>query len=728
MGKKTKFYKSNQDYIRKIKKTDNYKQKIKNESQRFNEKILNNKSKLIKGEDKKDNFKSKNHKKRLRNNFLKDEKIKNDNQNFKDNLLSSDTDKDTNNKEIKSLRKNKNKKQVFNYLKEEKKNKEIGREYNENKIYDPLSKDLDNDGIVDRYDNDFKNSDYFESTYDVDKIKNNQKTIYKKGNKRKNYKNFYTRNDKKDILKKSCTKDLKEEKILNSLDKTTLKKLSKKEKKFLQKKELKKNNYNTISNSSYIVRDYLSEGSDDNKGVESGEKIADVAYKLSNKLKNKASDKRFNKKSYLNKLENKANVKKSKLEFKKSVKNLKKDKDYKKLSKYKKFKKRKQMKNAIYKNSKTRIRDRVKKSVLEILQSSVKLIKTKSKGFLIFVVCLLFLIMTTFNLVGTTLIGTMNNSASVLATNYLSSEKVLKGIENEFFNREENLRNEIDSVEQNFPGYDEYIVQKDESVGHNVHELLSYITSRYGEVKNVFEVSNALDELFDEMYEIKYTEEIEIRHRNVAKTFINDEGNVTTDIYKEPYEYKKLRVSLNKREMGDVIKDVFKDYPDNMLHYKVLFANKGNMKELFGNKELIVSNGGIGGGAEYKASKEVQKRIVDAAYITPSPGAGWCAMWVSQVYQNAGLEYIGGNANDMYRNFTYTSDRSKLKVGMLVAVESSSSGSEAGRIYGHVGIYIGDGKVMDNIGIIRVTTLDDWISSFCQDHPVGFGFPPSVNK
>src|SRR5699024_11687668 len=34
-------------------------------------------------------------------------------------------------------------------------------------FYDPLAKDLDNDGIPDRYDNDFKDSDYFESTYDV---------------------------------------------------------------------------------------------------------------------------------------------------------------------------------------------------------------------------------------------------------------------------------------------------------------------------------------------------------------------------------------------------------------------------------------------------------------------------------------------------------------------------------------------------------------------------------
>src|SRR5574344_234974 len=32
----------------------------------------------------------------------------------------------------------------------------------------PLAKDLDNDGITDRYDNDLKDSDYFESTYDVE--------------------------------------------------------------------------------------------------------------------------------------------------------------------------------------------------------------------------------------------------------------------------------------------------------------------------------------------------------------------------------------------------------------------------------------------------------------------------------------------------------------------------------------------------------------------------------
>ena len=50
----------------------------------------------------------------------------------------------------------------------------------EGNFYDPLTKDLDNDGIADRYDNDFKDSDYFESTYDVeDNLHIKEETVQK---------------------------------------------------------------------------------------------------------------------------------------------------------------------------------------------------------------------------------------------------------------------------------------------------------------------------------------------------------------------------------------------------------------------------------------------------------------------------------------------------------------------------------------------------------------------
>ena len=152
-------------------------------------------------------------------------------------------------------------------------------------------------------------------------------------------------------------------------------------------------------------------------------------------------------------------------------------------------------------------------------------------------------------------------------------------------------------------------------------------------------------------------------------------------------------------------------------------------KAVDGNGEMDFVNGKYKRNNKvYSASEEVQKRIVEAAHNTSSPGPNLCARWVSTVYRNAGLGYIGGNANDMYRKHTFTSDIADLKLGMLVAVESSSSGSRMGKIYGHVGIYIGDGKVMDSVGYKKISTLEEWIETYCKHSPVGFGYPPSVEE
>ncbi|MCY7210284.1 CHAP domain-containing protein [Streptococcus sp. IsoGale021] len=609
-------------------------------------------------------------------------------------------------------------------------------EVKDGKIYDPLGKDLDNDGIIDRYDNDFRDSDYFESTYDVEdnlhhKAENTNsfsksQKAQKKNYKRKNYtESLYTRK-KDDAPKgnkaddKKAGKDAVSGKVYSSI--------YKEQKKKLKKDMVKVSALSGLAKGSETVRDYLSHGSDENQGVEAGEKTADTSSKLIHGIK-KYSDKKRAKRGYdLANKDYKIRKRKSKLEFRDAKKELKKTDEYKRASAYKRFQKKNQVKAAISRENKSRLRDRIKEGLIGTLKSSKDMIIRKAKGLMLIFIGIIILGTFVINFAGTGMTGFMNSTSSVLTTSYLSKPNVLSEINQNFSAMEKELQNEVDNVKSNHPGYDEYILNNTEYIGHNVHELLSYITSRCGEVKSVSEVESILKELFDSMYDLEYREEIEIRYRMVTKTYTDEDGNEYTESHEEPYEYKKLIVTLHKKEMDSIIRKVFANYPDNLKHYEALFLAQGNMGEAFGNSDLISANGGIGGGKEYEASTEVQKKIVNAAYITPSPGAGWCAMWVSQVYQNAGLGYIGGNACDMYRNYTFTSDRSKLKVGMLVAVESSSSGSSAGLTYGHVGIYIGDGKVIDNIGRIRVTTLDDWIATFCKHHPVGFGFPPNVKK
>ncbi|HEL1270323.1 TPA: CHAP domain-containing protein [Streptococcus equi subsp. zooepidemicus] len=604
------------------------------------------------------------------------------------------------------------------------------------KIYDSLGQDLDNDGIIDRYDNDFRDSDYFESTYDVeDNLPQKEKSLenpsknhkaQKSKYKRKNYSgSLYTRK-KDDVPKENKSEGKRTGK--DTLSEKENISLSKDQKKKVKKDMVKVSALSGLAKGSETVRDYLSHGSDENKGVEAGEKTADASSKLIHGIK-RYSDKKRAKKGYdLTNKDYKIRKRKSKLEFRDAKEELKKTDEYKRASAYKRFQKKNQVKAAISRENKSRLRDRIKEGLIGTLKSSKDMIIRKAKGLMLIFIGIIILGTFVINFAGTGMTGFMNSTSSVLTTSYLSKPNVLSEINQKFSAMESELQSEVDHVEENYPGYDEYILNNTEYIGHNVHELLSYITSRCGEVKNVSEVESILKELFESMYDLEYREEIEIRYRTVTETYTDEDGNEYTESHEEPYEYKKLIVTLHKKEMDSIIRKVFANYPDNLKHYEALFLAQGNMGEAFGNSDLISANGGVGGGKEYEASTEVQKKIVNAAYITPSPGAGWCAMWVSQVYQNAGLGYIGGNANDMYRNYTFTSDRSKLKVGMLVAVESSSSGSTAGLTYGHVGIYIGDGKVIDNIGRIRVTTLDDWIATFCQHHPVGFGFPPNVNR
>ena len=599
-------------------------------------------------------------------------------------------------------------------------------EVKENRIYDPLAKDQDGDGVADRYDTDFRDS---EISYEpLSNKKSKLHEMQKKAIKRKNYSD--------DIFTRKGAEDKTIKDTISKTEESTKASSGKKVAEDRAKKNRLYNRHNketllgasavSIARASDVASRYLSTGSDENKGVEAAEKGLDTSSKLIHGIKN-YSDKRRMKKSYdLSENSFRVRKKKSKLEFREAKEELKKNDEYKKASAYKKFQKRKQMKAAINGNNQTRIRDRIKKGVIDTLKGSKELIVKKAKGILLILIGIIFLGTFVIQFSGGAMSGVVNSTSSVLTTSYLSSEEQLKGINQYFSGLENDLYDKIENVESDYPGYDEYIVNQNGFIGHNVHELLSYITARFGEVKNLSEVRGILDGIFNDMYKLSYDEEIEIRYRTVTETYTDEDGNEYTESHEEPYEYKKLIVTLDKKEMDSIIREVFAEYPDNFKHYEALFLAQGNMAEIFGNTDLINSLGGVGNGAEYEASSEVQKKIVDAAFITPSPGPGWCAMWVSQVYQNAGLGYIGGNANDMYRNYTFTSDRSKLKVGMLVAVESSSSGSTAGLTYGHVGIYIGDGKVIDNIGHIRVTTLDDWIATFCKHHPVGYGFPPNV--
>ena len=133
---------------------------------------------------------------------------------------------------------------------------------------------------------------------------------------------------------------------------------------------------------------------------------------------------------------------------------------------------------------------------------------------------------------------------------------------------------------------------------------------------------------------------------------------------------------------------------------------------------------------------DVSEAIVNSAKTTASVGTGLCLRWVNMVYQNAGLGACEGScARVSYENSAVSDSRDNIPIGAAVYGSGSGRGN-----YGHVGIYIGNGLVMDNVNNkVQTQTLDEWIA--WQERAsgittngkhvrgyLGWGWPDGVNR
>lgn len=476
-----------------------------------------------------------------------------------------------------------------------------------------------------------------------------------------------------------------------------------------------------------ITRDYLSTGRE-NTGVESGEKTADFVSKLSHGIRDYSRKKQKFSEFLKDKKDLKKRKKKSKLEFKETKKDLKVDANYQKMSRLKQFQKKKQMKNTIYKNHQVRVRDRMKKGIFQVANALKQFIFRRAKIAIGLILAIVILGTFIIQFSNTSMSILSNSATSVAATSYLSDERVLDDINQSFGSLEQELQDEIDSVESNFPGYDEYIINKNGEIGHNVHELLSYITARYGEAKDVSEVSSILKNLFDEMYSLKYKEEIEIRTRIVEYTFFDEDGNEQTGKREEQYKYKKLIVTLDKKEMDSVIRGIFNGYPDNLIHYEALLESGGNMGEVFGSKDGNLSeivenpnfgNPGIAFNEERvkqlfaEAEKHIGKRYVFGAN---GPANFDCSSFVCWSYTHSGVKNMPRTtAYRIYKDYCNPISPREAKAGDIIFFKNTYN---SGSPISHVGIYAGNGMMLHAGDPIKFVSID---TPYWREHFFGFG-------
>ena len=125
--------------------------------------------------------------------------------------------------------------------------------------------------------------------------------------------------------------------------------------------------------------------------------------------------------------------------------------------------------------------------------------------------------------------------STILAASYLSSPKEIDAADLELTRLELELRKEIDRVESDYPGYDEYSYSL-AAIGHSPLTLISYLSAAYGEF-TAAGVQGEVQSLFDDAYTLTLTPDTEIRTKTVTDPVTGDESE-------EEYEASILRVEL----------------------------------------------------------------------------------------------------------------------------------------------------------------------------------------
>lgn len=304
----------------------------------------------------------------------------------------------------------------------------------------------------------------------------------------------------------------------------------------------------------------------------------------------------------------------------------------------------------------------------------------------------------------------------VLGTSYTAEDEDLKGVETDYTKLEDKLRKQIDRIETDHPGYDEYRYNLAE-IGHNPYELASLLTVEF-ENYTRSQVQARLQSIFEAQYELKLEEKVEIRTRKETRVGyrynpITGTGHTYTYQVTVQYEYKILNVTLLNRGVDYVARNSGLT-DDQLQRYEVTLECRGNRDDLFAGIAFATPDG-AGSSGEYQdydipgealTDEKFRKMITEAEkylgypYVWggSSPSTSFdCSGFVSWVINHCGNGWNVGRqtANGLMGKCDII-PKSEAKPGDLIFFQKTYNTSGAS----HVGIYVGNG-MMIHCGNVR---------------------------
>ena len=331
-------------------------------------------------------------------------------------------------------------------------------------------------------------------------------------------------------------------------------------------------------------------------------------------------------------------------------------------------------------------------------------------------------------------------SNMTITTSFTAQDDDIVAVNDDYTGLEEDLQTEIDNIETDYPGYDEYNYNLNE-ISHNPFELAALLTVLYEDYTEA-EAQAMLQTIMDNQYTLTKTRVVETRTRTVTKwhwvtryrtQIVN--GVATQVPYQsyesyqveEEYEYYILNVTLVNHSIDYVARNMGLT-AEQLQRYEILLETFGNKKYLFEDDPYAAPQPGdyqdYNVPSEYLTDVEFGNMLHEAEkylgypYVWggSSPSTSFdCSGFVSYVINNCGNGWNVGRqtANGLLNNCTRVS-KNNAKPGDLIFFQGTYNTSGAS----HVGIYVGDGMMIHCGNPIQYANIN---SSYWQSHFYTFG-------
>lgn len=305
-------------------------------------------------------------------------------------------------------------------------------------------------------------------------------------------------------------------------------------------------------------------------------------------------------------------------------------------------------------------------------------------------------------------VSTMNLGNGIIAgSSYTADSSDINGADSDYTYLENDLKKKIDKTEELYPGYDEYRYDIAD-INHNPYVLISYLTVKYEDFKRA-DVQGDLRKLFNSQYTLTYTPKKEVRTRTVTKTrTVTDPetGETSEESYQdeEEYDYWIMNVKLTNNTLESAVASQGLN-EEQRQRFELLNQTLGNRPDLFG-ADIYAHPTASTDILKYDIPPEALsdqkfKRMITEAekylgypYVWggSSPSTSFdCSGFVCWVINHSGNGWnVGRTTAEGLRQGTKIIPASEAKPGDLIFFQGTYDTAGAS----HVGIYVGDGKMI----------------------------------